>query len=233
MVLFTTSYTPLGGLATESNLSIRTSSTWDSEDDDDKSSANPKSRSREVSKLSVIHARPHEQPLYDVDSRQNAFEANSNLAKVALEMMEKCTDNALSKEGIDMLTHKLIKQKDVATVAMLSARAQKLTKTAFITIDPRIDATFRRAYSEQLHRAGRFVARCSLDKLARPDHTIVNLDVEWLYSPKLRCSLCRLSVRSAITICNRCEHGGHTPCLSRWFDSEDQCPAGCGCRCAS
>lgn len=46
-----------------------------------------------------------------------------------------------------------------------------------------------------------------------------------------RCSLCDLTVRGLVSICEVCGHGGHLKCLQEWFSNHDQCPSGCGCSC--
>eukprot|EP00731_Ephydatia_muelleri_P020820 Em0013g547a len=45
------------------------------------------------------------------------------------------------------------------------------------------------------------------------------------------CSICNLSVKGSSNICIACGHGGHIKHMLEWFSKDDQCPAGCGCRC--
>ncbi|KAK6632142.1 hypothetical protein RUM44_007172 [Polyplax serrata] len=47
----------------------------------------------------------------------------------------------------------------------------------------------------------------------------------------LRCSLCRILVRGSSNFCFVCGHGGHTRHMVAWFETETQCPTGCGCQC--
>ncbi|GAA5942949.1 Mtc5p [Sporobolomyces koalae] len=47
------------------------------------------------------------------------------------------------------------------------------------------------------------------------------------------CVICHLFVQGLTTSCTNCCHVGHLDCLERWYESEDSCPTGCGCRCVS
>ncbi|XP_051920171.1 GATOR complex protein WDR59 isoform X2 [Hippocampus zosterae] len=46
-----------------------------------------------------------------------------------------------------------------------------------------------------------------------------------------RCVVCHVSVRGSSHFCLSCGHGGHTAHMMDWFRRQEQCPAGCGCRC--
>ncbi|XP_068166100.1 GATOR2 complex protein WDR59 isoform X2 [Antennarius striatus] len=46
-----------------------------------------------------------------------------------------------------------------------------------------------------------------------------------------RCAVCHVSVRGSSNFCLSCFHGGHTSHMMDWFRQQDECPAGCGCRC--
>lgn len=47
----------------------------------------------------------------------------------------------------------------------------------------------------------------------------------------LYCSICRLPVRGSCSICSKCLHGGHVSHFDAWFQTNDFCPTGCGCKC--
>ncbi|KAF6022653.1 hypothetical protein EB796_019040 [Bugula neritina] len=49
--------------------------------------------------------------------------------------------------------------------------------------------------------------------------------------PALQCALCRSSVRGPATLCINCRHGGHLQHFRSWFETENECPTGCGCPC--
>jgi len=46
----------------------------------------------------------------------------------------------------------------------------------------------------------------------------------------LRCSICELSVRGLLCICIVCGHGGHYEHMKQWFEDNDDCATGCGCK---
>ncbi|XP_077419336.1 GATOR2 complex protein WDR59 isoform X2 [Vanacampus margaritifer] len=46
-----------------------------------------------------------------------------------------------------------------------------------------------------------------------------------------QCVVCHVAVRGSSHFCLSCGHGGHTGHMMDWFRKQDQCPAGCGCRC--
>lgn len=47
----------------------------------------------------------------------------------------------------------------------------------------------------------------------------------------LKCSICHLSVKGLSWFCTSCLHGGHLSHMSKWFEDNDVCPTGCGCKC--
>ena len=47
----------------------------------------------------------------------------------------------------------------------------------------------------------------------------------------LRCSICHSSVKGLSWYCTTCLHGGHLGHMSKWFEDNEVCPTGCGCRC--
>ena len=50
----------------------------------------------------------------------------------------------------------------------------------------------------------------------------------------VRCSVCRGYVKSLLTICPWCRHGGHRNHLDKYFASNSTCPiSNCGCQCGS
>ncbi|XP_023188638.1 GATOR complex protein WDR59 isoform X3 [Xiphophorus maculatus] len=46
-----------------------------------------------------------------------------------------------------------------------------------------------------------------------------------------QCAVCHVAVRGSSNFCLSCGHGGHTGHMMDWFRRQDECPAGCGCRC--
>lgn len=46
-----------------------------------------------------------------------------------------------------------------------------------------------------------------------------------------RCILCDTAVRGLFTVCGVCGHGGHINHLHDWFETQKECPTGCGCHC--
>lgn len=49
----------------------------------------------------------------------------------------------------------------------------------------------------------------------------------------LYCSICRLPVKGTVSACVKCLHGGHINHYNSWFEDNDLCPTGCGCKCVS
>ncbi|GAA6014736.1 hypothetical protein JCM11491_001958 [Sporobolomyces phaffii] len=47
------------------------------------------------------------------------------------------------------------------------------------------------------------------------------------------CVICHLFVQGLTSSCSNCGHVGHLDCLEKWYETEDICPTGCGCRCVS
>lgn len=47
------------------------------------------------------------------------------------------------------------------------------------------------------------------------------------------CSLCLQKVSGLCVCCKACGHGGHLDHLLEWFDRDERCPTGCGCRCST
>ena len=47
-----------------------------------------------------------------------------------------------------------------------------------------------------------------------------------------QCSLCQLPVHGLQVWCQGCGHGGHLGEIQAWFRTEEECPSGCGHRCA-
>ena len=45
------------------------------------------------------------------------------------------------------------------------------------------------------------------------------------------CCLCRVPVRGLFSVCSWCGHGGHTRHMIEWFEENEECASGCGCRC--
>lgn len=45
------------------------------------------------------------------------------------------------------------------------------------------------------------------------------------------CSMCRIPVKGAANFCIDCGHGGHTEHMEEWFQTQLECPTGCGCQC--
>ena len=46
-----------------------------------------------------------------------------------------------------------------------------------------------------------------------------------------RCSICDIAVRGLLTVCDKCNHGGHMSHMIMWFSEHVECPTGCGCTC--
>lgn len=47
----------------------------------------------------------------------------------------------------------------------------------------------------------------------------------------LICVICHISVRGSVNCCVVCGHGGHMIHMKEWFDENEACPTGCGCKC--
>ncbi|GAA5900867.1 Mtc5p [Sporobolomyces salmoneus] len=47
------------------------------------------------------------------------------------------------------------------------------------------------------------------------------------------CIICHLFIQGLTSNCSNCGHVGHLDCLEKWYESEADCPTGCGCRCVS
>ncbi|KAL7072650.1 hypothetical protein ACQ4LE_007995 [Meloidogyne hapla] len=47
----------------------------------------------------------------------------------------------------------------------------------------------------------------------------------------IMCSICERPCKGIATTCVSCSHGGHLAHLATWFDTQSQCPLGCGCEC--
>lgn len=220
-------------------------SVWDTEDEseDDSSERSSLARSmKEYHKIAFVSASPFSLVTqYEMDSNQNASLAPSPVAKMAWHLLEKGSDNPLTKVALQRLVVKLEQERDFCTLAMLSARAKLLQKESLLNIEEGKGKRYRAMYRIILQRSGKFIDRCSLHKLD-PTELEVNLvsstfgltvgETIWSYDPKIRCSLCRLFVTtSMIALCVKCGHGGHTNCLSEWFENETSCPFACGCSC--
>ncbi|GFG32156.1 hypothetical protein Cfor_09334, partial [Coptotermes formosanus] len=108
--------------------------------------------------------------------------------------------------------------------------------------------TYKKAYSEILHRWNLLDARAQVLKyMSTPAE--VHRGVEFYSECQncnnkvrgasclmckrlvLQCSVCNLSVRGLSNFCLACGHGGHSEHMMSWFETETQCPTGCGCNC--
>lgn len=47
----------------------------------------------------------------------------------------------------------------------------------------------------------------------------------------LHCIVCHRAVRGELHFCVSCGHGGHVAHMMDWFQSQSECPSGCGCHC--
>lgn len=45
------------------------------------------------------------------------------------------------------------------------------------------------------------------------------------------CQLCNLHVKKRVVVCARCGHIMHAQCGMEWWQTEIECPSGCGCEC--
>ncbi|KAI8334949.1 hypothetical protein BC941DRAFT_399392 [Chlamydoabsidia padenii] len=48
---------------------------------------------------------------------------------------------------------------------------------------------------------------------------------------QIKCTICHQLVKGLVNFCIKCRHGGHSRHLKEWFQIEEVCPTGCGCRC--
>ncbi|KAK9879451.1 hypothetical protein WA026_006522 [Henosepilachna vigintioctopunctata] len=107
---------------------------------------------------------------------------------------------------------------------------------------------YKLAYAETLYRWGLLYNRAEVLKhLSWPQE--IHKGVEFLCDCKncikpsrasscnscrkltLNCIVCHISVRGSANCCIVCGHGGHTIHLLQWFERNDVCPSGCGCKC--
>lgn len=51
------------------------------------------------------------------------------------------------------------------------------------------------------------------------------------YSVSQHCNYCGLKTKRRIFICGNCQHILHANCASEWWNMDDECPSGCGCKC--
>lgn len=49
----------------------------------------------------------------------------------------------------------------------------------------------------------------------------------------LHCIICHRAVRGELHFCVFCGHGGHVSHMMDWFQSQSECPSGCGCHCVA
>lgn len=106
---------------------------------------------------------------------------------------------------------------------------------------------YKSQYGEILYRWGLLDERLNLLKTAaaQPDQELSALSLtcgecneaykgSWcIYCKrnKLSCVLCRSGVKGPAALCLSCGHGGHTEHMRLWFETEKECPSGCGCHC--
>ncbi|XP_033755916.1 GATOR complex protein WDR59-like isoform X8 [Pecten maximus] len=45
------------------------------------------------------------------------------------------------------------------------------------------------------------------------------------------CVICHIGVKGSSNFCLTCGHGGHANHILHWFQTHDECPSGCGCKC--
>ncbi|KAI8081598.1 uncharacterized protein BX664DRAFT_268269 [Halteromyces radiatus] len=48
---------------------------------------------------------------------------------------------------------------------------------------------------------------------------------------QIKCTICHQLVKGLLNFCVKCRHGGHSHHIKEWYQKEDVCPTGCGCRC--
>jgi len=189
---------------------------------------------RETTQLSVL--RFEDAPLrYSIESESNDQEAPTETARLAWKLLEqKPVENTLSIEAMRALVDDLKRMNDFETLVMLAVRAQlAFPAQDILRLDRREVNRYQRTLSDRLQRAGAFFDRCALEKIVgdTASATSAMMDALWKYHPEIECALCRMSVRSSVTFCAKCNHGGHARCLASWFAVEDVCPTGCGCQC--
>ncbi|XP_069692365.1 GATOR2 complex protein WDR59 isoform X2 [Periplaneta americana] len=107
---------------------------------------------------------------------------------------------------------------------------------------------YKKAYAEVLHRWNLLDARAQVLKYmstTAESHRGVEFYTECPYCNKqvrgpsclfckrlaMQCSICHISVRGLSNFCMVCGHGGHTDHMMSWFETETECPTGCGCNC--
>mmetsp|Transcript_1521 Transcript_1521/g.4603 ORF Transcript_1521/g.4603 Transcript_1521/m.4603 type:complete len:207 (+) Transcript_1521:518-1138(+) len=92
-------------------------------------------------------------------------------------------------------------------------------------------------YLEELRRQGDFASACEVVKhcgdtslqQAAARSTTVLLGGRQRGRPL--CGVCELPVRGSYIWCQGCGHGGHLAHMRNWFETEVECPTGCGHRC--
>ena len=92
-------------------------------------------------------------------------------------------------------------------------------------------------YLEELRRQGDFASACEVVKhcgdtslqQAAARSTTVLLGGRQRGRPL--CGVCELPVRGSYVWCQGCGHGGHLAHMRSWFETEVECPTGCGHRC--
>uniref|UniRef100_H3BW40 WD repeat domain 59 n=1 Tax=Tetraodon nigroviridis TaxID=99883 RepID=H3BW40_TETNG len=107
---------------------------------------------------------------------------------------------------------------------------------------------FKKSYGEILHRWGLRDKRADVLKFAScaPEpHKGIEFGVYCCHCRSqargtqcavckhlaFQCAVCHVAVRGSSNFCLSCGHGGHTGHMMDWFRRQDECPAGCGCRC--
>lgn len=142
---------------------------------------------------------------------------------------------------------------------LLDPVAEKSKISPVMYLDPEdgeLHGALRRAYADMLAKWQLFKSSTEVLKtldtnqdedLPDPDHELVfdlgkNCQFCWATlnggicrnckSNNDHCSVCELKVRGLSSHCLVCGHGGHLKHLRAWFESEELCPTGCGCKCA-
>ncbi len=114
---------------------------------------------------------------------------------------------------------------------------------------------FRIAYADILHRWGLNVRRAEVMKYVCPQANEKKAELSFaLVCPQcndksatvlcerpdcrsrgvfMRCAICDVAVRGIGTFCPMCGHGGHSEHMYDWFLHSNECPTGCGCKCAT
>jgi len=118
---------------------------------------------------------------------------------------------------------------------------------------------YRYAYADILQRWGLHIERCeilkytrasekreaSVDLQTRKDQEEADENIYVRTRPRideslsfssfenrsLQCALCDVTVKSLVTFCKDCSHGGHAHHMYSWFQLHRECPTGCGCTC--